>query len=291
MSDDVLLLERDGTLATLTLNRPDKLNAFDPSLRAAMREKVAIIEDDPKIRVVILKGEGRGFSAGADLSAGMADPLSFHLDMEYKPFLTAIAQSNKVWIAQVHGACAGIGAAVAMNCDLMVLAEDSYIYMAFAAIALVPDLYAGQPLVTFAKLAGPPTQVKVRGKTPSDIWQVNLQPQQFQSGVAKLWATRRIEALMDSAELGEPMSEIQPTVLALALEHQVASPFTSFVAVDTTPTRPADAETGTADVKSNLAQGRNLGGSLPRGGTAANLWLLTAVLLAGLAIAVRKRRA
>ena len=139
MSDDVLLLERDGTLATLTLNRPDKLNAFDPSLRAAMREKVAIIEDDPKIRVVILKGEGRGFSAGADLSAGMADPLSFHLDMEYKPFLTAIAQSNKVWIAQVHGACAGIGAAVAMNCDLMVLAEDSYIYMAFAAIALAPD--------------------------------------------------------------------------------------------------------------------------------------------------------
>ncbi|MEM7189991.1 MAG: enoyl-CoA hydratase-related protein [Pseudomonadota bacterium] len=139
MTDDVLLLNREGRLATLTLNRPDKLNAFDPTLRAAMRHKVAEIEDDPEIRVVILKGEGRGFSAGADLGAGMADPLSFHLDIEYKPFLTSIAQSNKIWIAQVHGACAGIGAALAMNCDLMLMAEDSYIYMAFAAIALVPD--------------------------------------------------------------------------------------------------------------------------------------------------------
>ena len=87
----------------------------------------------------ILTGAGRGFSAGADLSAGPTSPTALHLDVEYKPFLTGIAQSNKVWIAAVHGPCAGIGAAVAQTCDLMVMAEDSYIYMAFAAIALVPQ--------------------------------------------------------------------------------------------------------------------------------------------------------
>lgn len=139
MTEDVLLIEKSGAVATVTLNRPDKLNAFNADLRAAMRDTVARLEDDNAIRVVILTGAGRGFSAGADLSAGPTSPTALHLDIEYKPFLTGIAQSNKIWIAAVHGPCAGIGAAVAQTCDLMVMAEDSYIYMAFAAIALVPD--------------------------------------------------------------------------------------------------------------------------------------------------------
>ena len=91
------------------------------------------------LRVVILKGAGRSFSAGADISGEMAEPISFHLDSDYKPFLTGIEKSDKLWIAQVHGAAAGIGAALAMNCDLVVMAEDAYIYMAFAAIGLIPD--------------------------------------------------------------------------------------------------------------------------------------------------------
>ncbi len=139
MSDQVLLVEKSDRIATVTLNRPDKLNAFDSKLKAEMRNCVVSIEDDPSVSVVILKGAGRGFSAGADLGDGMAGRASFHLDMEYKPFLTAIAMSNKIWIAQVHGACAGIGAAVAMNCDFMIMSDDAYIYMAFAAIGLVPD--------------------------------------------------------------------------------------------------------------------------------------------------------
>ena len=139
MTEDVLLIEKTGAVATVTLNRPDKLNAFNDALRAAMRETVARLEEDREIRVVVLTGAGRGFSAGADLSAGVSDPVAFHLDVEYKPFLTAIANSSKIWIAAVHGPCAGIGAALAQTCDLMVMAEDSYIYMAFAAIALVPD--------------------------------------------------------------------------------------------------------------------------------------------------------
>lgn len=139
MSDDVVLIEKEGALAKVTMNRPDSLNAFDASLRAGMRDAVARVEDDQTIRVVILKGAGRGFCSGADLGAGRPDTNSFVIDREYKPFLDAIAQSNKIWIAQVHGPAAGIGAAVAMNCDLMTMAEDAYIYLAFAAIALVPD--------------------------------------------------------------------------------------------------------------------------------------------------------
>ncbi|MEX0286265.1 MAG: enoyl-CoA hydratase/isomerase family protein [Paracoccaceae bacterium] len=139
MSEDVLLIEKDGPIATVTMNRPDKRNAFDDSLKTAMRNEVGRLNDDPDIRIVILKGAGKGFCAGADLSGNPADPISFHLDADYKPFLTGIERSDKIWIAQVHGAAAGVGAAVAMNCDLVVMSDDAYVYMAFAAIGLVPD--------------------------------------------------------------------------------------------------------------------------------------------------------
>jgi len=62
-----------------------------------------------------------------------------HIEREYKPFLTGIADSNKIYIAQVHGTAAGIGAALAMNCDFVTMADDATIYMAFAAISLIPD--------------------------------------------------------------------------------------------------------------------------------------------------------
>ncbi len=138
-SAEVLLYEREDAIATITLNRPKSYNAFDPELRSRMRETVAFIEADDEIKIVIIKGEGRGFSAGADLAQGVERPVSEHIDNEYKPFLTAIAESNKIYIAQVHGSAAGIAAAVAMNCDLVVMADTASIYMAFAAIALIPD--------------------------------------------------------------------------------------------------------------------------------------------------------
>lgn len=136
---EVLKIDIDGAIATVALNRPDKLNAFSDALKHELRRNVGLINDNPDVKVVILKGEGRGFGAGADLSDGGIGPISGHLDTEYKPFLTGIERSDKIWIAQVHGAAAGAAAGLAMTCDLVVMSEDAYIYMAFAAIALVPD--------------------------------------------------------------------------------------------------------------------------------------------------------
>ncbi len=139
MSEEPLLIDITGAIATVTLNRPERLNAFNAELKLAMRTAVGRLNDNDDVRVVILKGAGRSFSAGADISGEMAEPISFHLDSDYKPFLTGIEKSDKVWIAQVHGAAAGIGAALAMNCDLISMADDAYLYMAFAAIGLIPD--------------------------------------------------------------------------------------------------------------------------------------------------------
>lgn len=123
----------------MTLNRPKQFNALDSELRASLREVVSQVDDNNSLRVVILKGNGRGFCAGADLAGGLEHPINEHIEREYQPALLGIADSPKIWIAQVHGTAAGIGAAFAMNCDLVSMADDATIYMAFAAISLIPD--------------------------------------------------------------------------------------------------------------------------------------------------------
>lgn len=128
-------------VATIALNTPDKLNAFHKTMRMELIDAVQQVERDDGVRIAILTGRGRSFSAGADLTEGKDDYPSFveQCAAEYTPWLMGIHNSSKLYIAAVNGACAGIGTAAAMNCDLMVMADDAYIYQAFAAIGLMPD--------------------------------------------------------------------------------------------------------------------------------------------------------
>jgi len=139
MTETALTIARDGPIATVTMTRPAAFNALNTALRDALRRAVSELEMDAAIRVVILRGEGRGFCAGADLTEGLNPPVHQQIETEYRPILTGIAASSKIWIAQVHGSAAGIGAALAMNCDIVAMAEDANLYMAFAAIGLIPD--------------------------------------------------------------------------------------------------------------------------------------------------------
>jgi len=129
----------NAAVATITLNRPKAFNAFNAQLRRELLKTVQDLEANAAVRVVVIRGNGPGFCAGADLGEGFPDPISEQIEAEYKPFLMAIAESRKIYIAQVHGTAAGIGAALAMSCDLMTMADTASIYMAFAAVALVPD--------------------------------------------------------------------------------------------------------------------------------------------------------
>jgi len=134
-------LDVDGSIATLTMNRPHKLNAFDQPMLKEMLEAVEEINLDSSIRVAILTGEGRAFSAGADLTSKTAtqrDVIDI-LENDYRPVLMSITRAPKPWISAVNGAAAGVGSAFAMNCDLTVMADNAYIYQAFASIGLIPD--------------------------------------------------------------------------------------------------------------------------------------------------------
>jgi len=140
---EAVKIERDGAVALVSLNRPDSLNAFNAALRRDLLGAVRRVNDDDSVRAIVLTGEGRAFSAGADLTelpaGGEVFRVEDQLNHEYRPSLMEIHEAPKPWISAINGACAGIGSALGMVCDLSVMAEDAYLYQAFAALGLVPD--------------------------------------------------------------------------------------------------------------------------------------------------------
>lgn len=136
-----VITERVGTTALIRLNRPDVLNAFDAAMRKLLRDTLQALGEDADVRVVVLTGEGRVFSAGADLKAGVPDAAQARAQLvdEYGPALAAIADMPKPVIAALDGPAVGIGLAYALTCDLRIMAESAYLQAPFNDIGLLPD--------------------------------------------------------------------------------------------------------------------------------------------------------
>jgi 2-(1,2-epoxy-1,2-dihydrophenyl)acetyl-CoA isomerase len=130
---------RDGAVQTITLNRPDVLNAFNRALHKALRDALKEARD-PEVRAVVLTGAGRGFSAGQDLKEfGEAGDVRDALRESYHPNVLAIRALEKPVIAAVNGVCAGAGLSLACVCDFRIAADDASFVPGFIGIGLVPD--------------------------------------------------------------------------------------------------------------------------------------------------------
>lgn len=130
---------RDGVIQ-ITLNRPEKLNAFNRRMRLDMMDATRRAAADDSARAVVITGEGRAFSAGADVSEVDTDyTIEDILNTEYHGFLSPIQTMSKPVIAAINGPAAGIGMSLALTCDLRVMGEDAYLMSAFSNINLVPD--------------------------------------------------------------------------------------------------------------------------------------------------------
>ncbi len=136
----------DAGIARLTLNRPDKLNSFTGEMHAELRVALDSIQNDTSVRVLVLTGAGRAFSAGQDL----ADPAMAAVDGKmpdignvveacYKPLILRLQNLRVPTIAAVNGIAAGAGASVALACDLVIATKSASFLQAFSKIGLIPD--------------------------------------------------------------------------------------------------------------------------------------------------------
>ncbi len=142
MSDSPVLYQVDQGVATITLNRPEVLNALNTPLMLALRKAVESASADDAVRAVIVTGNGRGFSAGADLAArgdgGTSDSGSTLRD-RYHPVILAMRAMPKPIISAVNGVAAGAGMSIAMAGDIILAARSASFLQAFSKIGLVPD--------------------------------------------------------------------------------------------------------------------------------------------------------
>lgn len=137
---ETLLREHDDGVVTLTLNRPDALNALNRQLRGELLAEVNAARKDPATRAVVITGAGRGFCAGADLRDETTErEFRRVLSAEYHPLIEAIRNLPKPVVAAVNGVAAGAGVSLALAADLVVAAEGARFVPAFNRIALVPD--------------------------------------------------------------------------------------------------------------------------------------------------------
>ncbi|MEM9605436.1 MAG: 2-(1,2-epoxy-1,2-dihydrophenyl)acetyl-CoA isomerase PaaG [Pseudomonadota bacterium] len=143
MTDDLLLQRTERHVLHLTLNRPDRLNAFTPELHTALRHALEGATRENGVRAVLLTGAGRGFCAGQDLSArdlsaGTPD-LGASLEDHYNPLIRQLRALPLPVVCAVNGVAAGAGANVALACDIVLAARSARFIQSFAKLGLIPD--------------------------------------------------------------------------------------------------------------------------------------------------------
>jgi len=144
--EDELLSATENGVLTITLNRPQVLNSLTHGMMKGIRATLKKAASDPAVRVIVLTGAGRAFSAGADLGdlkkmyeAGEAPPLGEEIRKYFNPMIREIRATEKPVIAVINGLAAGAGASLALACDLKVCVASAKFISAFIHVGLIPD--------------------------------------------------------------------------------------------------------------------------------------------------------
>ena len=138
-----LLSSLESGVLTLSLNRPERANAFDLEMTQALQRSLTEAEKDPQVRCVILTGSGKVFSAGQDITEmkKYGGDISYreHLEETYNPLILQLREMGKPVVAAVNGPCAGAAFGIALACDLRIAHSRAYFVVGFSGIALAPD--------------------------------------------------------------------------------------------------------------------------------------------------------
>jgi 2-(1,2-epoxy-1,2-dihydrophenyl)acetyl-CoA isomerase len=224
---DLILVERDGAHATVTLNDPDHLNALSAELTVILRRRLEELARDESLRAIILTGTDPAFSAGGDLrlmrdtaqptlaEGDGAPELWRWIRMEFGGIARLITRTDKAFIAAVNGPAAGVGLAFALACDLILVSERAVIVPAFGRIGLLPEVGTSWALTrrlgyqrTFELFAG---GRHLSGAEAAELGIANsLHEHKELSGAAEEWC-ERVERLP-----GHVLKMIKPLLRAAA---------------------------------------------------------------------------
>jgi 2-(1,2-epoxy-1,2-dihydrophenyl)acetyl-CoA isomerase len=139
---ETIIYEKQNGVATITLNRPQALNAFVPQMNKEVLEALKDGERDKEVRCFMITGAGRAFCAGQDLKGrtpGQKGSLGASLREKYNPMIRQLRQMEKIVIAAVNGVAAGAGCNFALACDLRVASEEAKFIQSFVRVGLAPD--------------------------------------------------------------------------------------------------------------------------------------------------------
>ena len=144
MSYQNILFTIDAGVATLTLNRPDKLNSFTQAMHLEVRDALERLQLEPAVRVLLLTGAGRAFCAGQDLSdravaPGEAVDLGASVEQFYAPLVMTLRSLPMPVICAVNGVAAGAGANLALACDIVLAGKSASFVEVFCKLGLIPD--------------------------------------------------------------------------------------------------------------------------------------------------------
>ena len=143
-TESPILSEMRTGYRVITLNRPDKLNAFNEAMHLALRKAIEDAEADENCRALLITGAGRGFCTGQDLSDRLAKPgetvvLGGALEAHYNPLVRKLRALRFPVIAAVNGVAAGAGCNIALACDIVIASLKATFIQSFARVGLVPD--------------------------------------------------------------------------------------------------------------------------------------------------------
>jgi 2-(1,2-epoxy-1,2-dihydrophenyl)acetyl-CoA isomerase len=137
-----LRYEVADAIATITLDRPEALNALTVPMKQELLAAFRLVARDRDVRAVVLTGAGRAFCAGQDLKERLAPdaaPLAVEVRERYNPIIAAMRRLDQPIVGAINGVAAGAGASLAFACDIRVAAEGAHFVLAFGRIGLVPD--------------------------------------------------------------------------------------------------------------------------------------------------------
>ncbi len=139
---ETILYEKRGAVLTITLNRPDRFNAFTDGMHRDLRNAFREAGNDADVRVVVLTGAGKAFCSGQDLKEIKETPdrnLGDSLRRNYNPNILRIRQLEKPVICALNGVAAGAGMSLALACDIVIAGESACMFQSFVNVGLVPD--------------------------------------------------------------------------------------------------------------------------------------------------------